>query len=57
MSWIGATIAGDYLRSDFTDASQSGFALSGTLYYGYDNRRTVWAPEAGTAASAPAACR
>ena len=46
--WIGLTVAGDYLRSDFTDVAESGFALSGTLYYGYDNRRTVWAPEAGT---------
>jgi hypothetical protein len=47
--WIGGTVGGDYLRADFSEVSEDGFALSAALYYGYDNRRTVWAPEGGTA--------
>ncbi len=47
--WIGLNVSGDYLRPGFTEASEGAFALSGSLYYGYDDRRTVWAPEGGTA--------
>lgn len=47
--WVGAAIGGDYLRPEFTDSAEPGFSFSGALYYGYDDRRTVWAPEAGTA--------
>lgn len=46
--WIGLTVAGEYLRPEFSEVSEAGFALSGALYYGYDDRRTVWAPESGT---------
>ncbi len=47
--WIGLVAAGEYLRPGFAGAEEGAFAASSTLFYGYDNRRTAWAPEPGTA--------
>ncbi|CAN0558558.1 unnamed protein product, partial [Laminaria digitata] len=46
--WVGMVLGGEYLRPQFAGTLDSAFALSGSVYYGYDDRRTAWAPEAGT---------
>lgn len=48
VQWVGVVLGGEYLRPEFAGTRSSAMALSGTLYYGYDDRRTAWAPEAGT---------
>ncbi|MCB9645651.1 MAG: hypothetical protein H6730_03500 [Deltaproteobacteria bacterium] len=45
--WVGMVLGGDYLRPEFAGTEESALALSGSLYYGYDDRKTAWAPEAG----------
>lgn len=49
VEWIGAAVAGEFLRPEFAGTDAGAFSAAGLLYYGYDDRRTVWAPEAGTA--------
>jgi hypothetical protein len=45
--WLGVVVGGDYLRPEFAGTTESALALSGSLFYGYDDRKTAWAPEAG----------
>lgn len=49
VQWVGAVAAGEYLRPDFAGATRSAFAASGAVYYGYDDRQSIWAPEPGLA--------
>lgn len=44
---IGVTFGGSYLRPQFAAATQSAFALSTAVYYAFDTRQTLWAPEGG----------
>lgn len=44
---VGLTVAGEYLRPKFANATQDAFAVSAALSYGFDTRQTVWAPEGG----------
>ena len=46
--WVGVSVSGDWLRSGFGDETQSNYAAGASLFYGYDDRQTVWAPEPGT---------
>lgn len=45
--WVGGVIGGEYLRPEFAGTEESAVAVSGTLFWGYDDRKTAWAPEAG----------
>jgi hypothetical protein len=40
-------LAGEYLRPDFGEMNQSAFAVAAALFYGFDNRQTLWMPEGG----------
>ncbi len=44
--WVGGSVGGQQLRDDFADA-EANYALTGQLFYGYDDRLTAWAPEPG----------
>ena len=46
--WVGVTGAGEYLRPEFAGAEEGAYAVSGALYYGFDDRPTAWLPDAGT---------
>lgn len=50
--WLGVVGAGEYLRPEFAGETRDALAASAALYYGWDTRRTVWAPEAGEAVRA-----
>ena len=45
--WAGGALVGEYLRPDFTTESSGAYALTTSLFYGFDDRTTVWAPEPG----------
>ena len=53
--WVGLGVTGDYLRSGFAGEEQAGTAASLVAFWGYDNRKSVWAPEGGTALRASVA--
>lgn len=46
--FIGAGISGELLREGFVEGAPGGQALGASLSYGYDNRKSIWAPETGT---------
>ena len=46
--WIGVGLSGQRLRADFAGEADDSFALNASLFYGYDDRKTAWAPEAGS---------
>lgn len=48
VQWLGAALVGEYLRPDFTAESSDAYALTTSMFYGFDDRTTVWAPEPGT---------
>lgn len=45
--WVGVSLAGALLRSEFAGEADDRYALTARLFYGYDDRQTVWAPEPG----------
>lgn len=45
--WIGTMIFADHLREGFGTAMATGQGLGASLYYGFDDRRSYWAPGAG----------
>lgn len=47
--WIGIVGAGEYLLPNFAGETESAFAASGALFYGWDTRRTAWVAEGGEA--------
>ncbi len=49
VQWVGAVAAAEYLRPEFAGTSRSAFATSGVIYYGYDDRQSIWAAEPGLA--------
>ena len=55
MQWLGAGVVGEYLRPDFTANTSEAYALTTSLFYGFDDRTTVWAAEPGTALRAATA--
>ncbi len=48
--WLGVETSAAYLRPGFAGATEDGAALGARLYYGYDGRRSAWAPETAAAA-------
>jgi len=45
--WVGMMTFVDALRDDFAGAGTASKGLGARLYYGFDNRRSYWAPNAG----------
>ena len=45
--WVGVSVAGSQLRSDFAGETGTNYAFTSQLFYGYDDRQTGWAPEPG----------
>jgi hypothetical protein len=46
--WIGLILGGEYLRPGFAGQQRDAFAAGAVLFYGYDSRESLWAPETGT---------
>ena len=46
--WVSLVLSGGQLRSDFAGEMGDNVAVGARLTYGFDNRQTAWAPEAGT---------
>jgi hypothetical protein len=44
---VGVIAVGQFLRPHFGTTTESALAASGALYYAYETRQTLWAPEAG----------
>jgi hypothetical protein len=47
--FVGLGLAGEILRAGFAGSVSGGTALGISASYGYDDRRSLWAPETGTA--------
>jgi hypothetical protein len=45
--WLGGMFFSDHLRADFGSTPKASQGAGGILYYGFDNRRSYWAPGAG----------
>lgn len=46
-SWVALSLTGERLLDGFAPGAAAAWAGRGVLSWGYDNRRTAWAPEAG----------
>jgi hypothetical protein len=44
---VGVVLSGEYLRPNFGISNESALGISAVLYYAFDTRQTVWAPEGG----------
>jgi hypothetical protein len=47
MHRVGLIVSGEYLRPSFGGTTESALAVSSAIYYLFDTRQTLWAPEGG----------